>query len=127
MSNIQFTVFQTITIGIFGFFFGIFEFSTNCYYLLKRDLRLPKIQHGRELPEEVTDSMLYRKIIQMLILGTLLLCISFVSILIAPQFFPIAGVLIFLSGLLDYSRYHKTDYFTIWIVIAFLCLITGFF
>ena len=119
MPYIQLTVFQIFTIGLFGFFFGLFEFSTNFYFLLKRDLRFSKIQHGRELSGEATDSMIYRKMIQMLILGILLLCVSFISVLIAPQFFTIAGGLIFLNGLIDYSKYHKNEYFIIWMELRY--------
>ncbi|MHA1940661.1 MAG: hypothetical protein ACW97P_02910 [Candidatus Hodarchaeales archaeon] len=125
MDHNHLTLFQTISVGLFGIIFGIFETFTNLFFLIKRDFRFSRIQHGRELPKEASDRMMYRKVIQMLILGILLLLISFVSILIAPQFFVIAGVLIFLSGLLDYSKYRKSKFFLIWGVIAILCVLSA--
>ncbi len=125
MDHIRLTIFQVLSIGLFGFLFGLFETFTNLTYILKQDLRFARLQHGKELPKEASDHMVYKKMVQMMILGILLLCLSFTSILFAPQFFTVAGVLIFLSGLLDYSKYRKNEFFVIWIVIAVMCIISG--
>ena len=88
-----------LNIGLFGLLFGIFETLTNTYYLLTNNLRLPRIQHGRELPSEVDDKTIRHKVVQKLILGFLLQVIAVIFILITPQLFIIALAFIFLNGL----------------------------
>ncbi|MFX1507858.1 MAG: hypothetical protein ACFFDC_17355 [Promethearchaeota archaeon] len=123
MLDVQLSVFQLISIGLFGFIFGTFETSTNLLYLITRNFDLPRKQHGKELPADPTDFEVFHKIIQMLSLGILLLLISIISLVIAPQLFIIGASAIFLSGLIDYSKFRKKDMFIIWIVISIIASI----
>ena len=123
MSNVQLSFLQILNIGLFGFVFGIFETVTNGYYLLTNNLRLPIIQHGRELPSEVDDNIVKHKVVQMLILGLLLLIIAIISTLITPHLFIVAIALIFLNGLLDYGKFRKIGMFMLWSAIAAISVV----
>ncbi len=123
MTELHISLLQGVSIGLFGFTFGIFEILTNAYYLLTNNLRLPRIQHGRELPFQVEDNVVRHKIIQMLVLGILLLIIALISILIIPQMFIVGSALIFLNGLLDYGKFRKKDSFLLWSAITLISLI----
>ena len=127
MFNVQLSVFQLISIGVFGFLFGIFETSTNLLYLITKNFELPRKQHGKELPENATDNEVFHKIIQMLFLGIILLSISVLSVVIAPQLFIIGAAAIFLSGLIDYSKFRKKDMLIIWFVISIIASVFSLF
>ena len=126
MSNLAFAAlnpFQIISIGIFGIVFGFFEVLTNFFYLVTKNYDLPRLQHGKELPIMPDDTVVYHKVIQMLVLGILLVIISLVSILISPQLFISGAALIFLNGLIDYSKFQKKNMFILWSTIAVFCTI----
>ncbi len=53
MFNIEMSIFQIMSIGLFGLIFGSFEASTNLFYLITKNYDLPRKQHSRELPENV--------------------------------------------------------------------------
>ncbi|MFW9903304.1 MAG: hypothetical protein ACFFFH_03150 [Candidatus Thorarchaeota archaeon] len=127
MINVQLSVFQLISICLFGFVFGTFETSTNLLYLITRNFNIPRKQHGKELPVDPTDIEVFHKIVQMLCLGIILLNISILSLVIAPQLFIIGAAAIFLNGLIDYSKYRKKDIFVIWIVISTVASIFSLF
>jgi hypothetical protein len=118
MFDVQMSVFQLVSISVFGFIFGIFETSTNLLYLITRNLDLPRKQHSRELPREATDIEVFHKIVQMLCLGIILLSFSVLSIILAPQLFIVGAAAIFLNGLIDYSKFRKKGIFIIWFVIS---------
>ena len=120
MDALNLSIFQIIGIGIFGLFFGIFEIFTNSFYLLTKNYRWSRLQHGKELPDQAEDKVIERKIVQMLLLGILLLSITYISVSISPQLFVVGSVLIFVNGLLDYSRYRKKNFLLIWSMIAIL-------
>ena len=120
MSYVKLSVFQIIGIGLFGFIFGTFETSTNLLYLITKNYNLPRKQHGKELPTDVTDSEVYQKVIQMLCLGLILIVISIFSLVVAPQLFIVGATAIFLSGLIDYTKFRKKDMLIIWIVISII-------
>ncbi len=123
MTNTQLTLIQALNIGLFGILFGIFETITNTFYLFTNNLKLPRIQHGRELPVEVADEIVRHKVIQMLVLGLLLILIALLSIFITPQLFIIAIALIFLNGLLDYGKFRKNDALKIWSVVSVISIV----
>lgn len=112
------SIFQIISIGLFGFIFGTFEASTNLFYLLTKNYDLPRKQHSKELPINVTDNEVFHKVFQMFVLGTSLLLIAVISITIAAQLFIVGAAAILVSGLIDYSRFRKFDMLVVWIVIA---------
>lgn len=120
MSSIELSIFQIIGIGLFGFIFGTFEASTNLLYLIIKNYNLPRKQHGKELPIDVTDSEVYQKVIQMFCLGIILIIISIMSLVVTPQLFIVGATAIFLSGLIDYSKFRKKDMLIIWIVISII-------
>ena len=120
MSYVELSVFQIIGIGLFGFIFGTFETSTNLLYLITKNYNLPRKQHGKELPTDVTNSEVYQKVIQMLCLGIILLVISILSLMVAPQLFVVGATAIFLSGLIDYAKFRKKDMLIIWSVISII-------
>ncbi|MFX1423407.1 MAG: hypothetical protein ACFFB2_13895 [Promethearchaeota archaeon] len=121
----ELSTFQVVGIGLFGFIFGIFEASTNLFYLITKNYDLPRRQHGRELPNNVTDVIVLRKVAQMFFLGIFLLFVSFISITIAPQLFTVGASAILISGLIDYSKFRKIDILIVWISIATIaCLLS---
>ena len=126
MSALNLNQFQILSIGIFGLFFGLFETSTNFFYLVTKNYKWSRLQHGKELPFDAEEKVVIRKVKQMLILGILLLFITLLSISISPQLFVVGSVLIFLNGLLDYSKYQNTMFFIIWTVIAISSIILIF-
>jgi hypothetical protein len=107
-----------IGIGLFGYIFGTFETSTNLLYLITKNYDLPRKQHGKELPVNVTDDEVFHKVVQMLCLGIFLLIISILSSIFAPQLFIVGATAIFLSGMIDYSKFRKSDMLIIWIAIS---------
>ncbi len=115
------SIFQVISIGLFGFIFGGFEATTNLIYLLTKNYDLPRKQHGKELPTDVTEAELLHKVVQMFSLGMILLVTAIIAISIAPQLFVVGAAAIFLSGLIDYSKFKKNDMLIVWIVIATIC------
>ena len=119
----QLSLTQIINIGLFGFVFGFFETITNIYYLLTDNLKLPRIQHGIELPRQVNDKTVRHKVVQMLILGLLLQVIAVISILITPQLFIVAIALIFLNGLIDYGKFRQKETLLLWSVITLIGVI----
>ncbi|MFX0152201.1 MAG: hypothetical protein ACFFAJ_15550 [Candidatus Hodarchaeota archaeon] len=120
MAVTDLSVFQLIVISIFGFIFGGFETTTNMFYLISRNYRLPRKQHSRELPENATQEEVLHKVVQMLILGVCLLILAFISIVIAPQLFVVGATAILVSGMIDYSKFKKNEMLVIWILIAIL-------
>jgi hypothetical protein len=118
MFNYSLSVFQTLNISLFGFFFGGFESITNIFYLITKNYDLPRKQHGKELPTNATDSQVFNKVKRMFLLGLILIVISLISVIIAPQFFILGGAAIFLNGLIDYSYYKKEKLLFGWIIIA---------
>lgn len=124
MYYIELSIFQIISIGLFGFIFGGLETTTNMFYLLSKNYDLPKRQHGKELPSNPTEGQIYQKIIQMLSLGIFLMIISTISIVIGfPQLFVVGAAGIFVNGLIDYSKFRKKDMLIVWIIIAGVCMI----
>lgn len=123
MVNVELSIFQIISIGLFGFVFGGFETTTNVFYLLTKNYDLPRKQHGRELPADVTDSEILHKVVQMLSLGIILLVIATIAIVIAPQLFVVGAAAIFVNGLIDYSKFKKHDILILWIAIASIACI----
>ncbi len=121
MVNFELSIFQIISIGIFGFIFGLFETTTNLFYLLTKNYDLPKKQHGKELPIDVTETEIMQKVVQMLILGVILVITAIIATVIAPQLFVVGATAILMSGLIGYSKYRKNDIFIVWIVIAIIC------
>ncbi len=122
MSFEQLSLSQIINIGLFGFVFGFFETITNTYYLLTDNLKLSRLQHGRELPRQVNDRTVRHKVVQMLILGLLLQVIAVISIFITPQLFIVAIALIFLNGLIDYGKFRQKETLLLWSVISLIAL-----
>jgi hypothetical protein len=120
---VDFSVFQIISIGLFGFILGIFETSTNLFYLISKNYVLSRKQHSKELPRNATDAQVLHKIIQMLILGLILLFVSLMSSLIAPQLFTVGAAFILINGLIDYSKFRKKNMIIAWAVIAFIAFI----
>ena len=120
------SIFQIISIGIFGLFFGLFETITNFLYLLSNNKKYSRLQHGKELPTQAEERIIERKVMQMLLLGILLLSITYASLVIAPQLFVVGSVLIFLNGLFDYSRYRKKDFLLLWTIIAIISFLLVF-
>ena len=120
------SIFQLISIGLFGLVFGLFETFTNFFYILTNNYNWPRIQHGKELPYQAEDKVIRRKVIQMFLLGIMLLTITLISILIFPQLFIIGSVLIFFNGLLDYTKYRKNNFLFIWSTIAVLSFLLVF-
>lgn len=120
---VELSIFQLISIGFFGIFFGIFETSTNFFYLVSRNQTLPRKQHSAELPNNATDTQVFHKVVQMFLLGLGLVIISLISSLIAPQLFTIGAALIFLNGLIDYSKFHNARMMLIWTFIATITFI----
>ncbi|UCG01880.1 MAG: hypothetical protein JSW11_20030 [Candidatus Heimdallarchaeota archaeon] len=123
MAIVELSIFQLVGITLFGFIFGIFETLTNLLYLVTKNYDLPRKQHGKELPVNVTDDQVFHKSLQMLCLGIFLLIISILSSAIAPQLFIIGGAAIFLSGLIDYSKFRKRDMFIVWIAISIIACV----
>ena len=115
------TVFQVISIGLFGFIFGGFEATTNLFYLITNNYELPKKQHGKELPLNVTEAEVLHKVVQMFSLGVVLLLTAIIGIVIAPQLFVVGAAAIFVSGLIDYGKFKKKDMLIVWIIIATIC------
>ncbi len=115
------TIFQAISIYLFGFIFGGFETTSNLFYLLTKNYDLPRKQHGKELPANVTEAEVLHKVVQMFSLGIILLVTAIFAIFIAPQLFVVGAAAIFLSGLIDYSKFKKKDMLIVWIVIATIC------
>jgi hypothetical protein len=113
--NISFI--DIFNIGIFGFVIGAFETTTNLVYLLSNNYILSKKQHRMELPDEVTDTEIRTKVIQMFCLGISLLLIATVSLLINPLYFVLASGVLFASGAIDYLRFRKSRIFLIWLVV----------
>ncbi len=126
MVNFKASLFQTISIGLFGLVFGLFETLTNIYYLLTNNYKWPRLQYGKELPPQAEERIIKRKIVQMLLLGVLLLSITYVSIMISPQLFVIGSVLIFFNGLIDYSKYQKRNFLIIWTTIGIISFLLVF-
>jgi hypothetical protein len=124
MALIALNPFQILSIGIFGIVFGFFEVVTNFFYLITKNYDLPRIQDGKELPKDTDDAVVFHKVIQMLLLGILLVIISLVSIFIAPQLFISGAVLIFLNGLIDYTKFQKKNMLILWSAIAVFCTIS---
>jgi predicted nucleic acid-binding Zn ribbon protein len=120
------SIFQIISIGIFGLFFGLFETFTNFFYLLTNNKKWPRLQHGKELPSKAEERIVKRKVMQMLLVGVLMLSITYVSLLISPQLFVVGSVLFFFNGLLDYSKYHKKKFLILWTMIALLSFLLVF-
>ena len=118
MFNIEMSIFQIMSIGLFGLIFGSFEASTNLFYLITKNYDLPRKQHSRELPENVSDAEVFHKVVQMFCLGIILLLISIISITIDPQLFIVGAAVILVNGLIDYSKFKKIDMLIVWIVIA---------
>ncbi|MFX0124565.1 MAG: hypothetical protein ACFFAE_13115 [Candidatus Hodarchaeota archaeon] len=123
MFYVELSIFQLISIGLFGFIFGIFETSTNLLYLITKNYNLPRKQHGKELPVNVTDAEIFHKVVQMLCLGIFLLIISILSSVIAPQLFIVGATAIFLSALIDYSKFRKNDKLIVWTIISVIACI----
>ncbi|MHA1975602.1 MAG: hypothetical protein ACW98I_01745 [Candidatus Hodarchaeales archaeon] len=123
MTITEITFSQAVNIGLFGFIFGGIEILTNAIYLLTNNLKLARIQHGRELPSDVNDKIVRHKVVQMLFLGLLLLLIAIISTLMTPQLFIIATALIFLNGLLDYGKFRKIDMFLLWSLITVISIV----
>ncbi len=121
MVNFELSIFQIISIGIFGFIFGLFETITNLFYLLIKNYNLPKKQHAKELPIDVTETKIIQKVVQMLILGVTLVITAIIATIIAPQLFVVGATAILMNGLIGYSKYRKNDIFIVWIVIAIIC------
>ncbi|MHA2074811.1 MAG: hypothetical protein ACW97X_09345 [Candidatus Hodarchaeales archaeon] len=119
----EFSIFQLFSIGFFGYFFGVFEASTNLFYLISKNQTLPRKQHSSELPSNATDAQVFHKVVQMLILGLVLLFLSLISSIIAPQLFTIGAALILINGLIDYSKFRKGRMMLIWTFIAILTCI----
>ncbi len=120
---VDFSVFQLISIGFFGFIFGIFEASTNLFYLISNNYTLPRRQHSKELPRNATDIQVRHKVIQMFILGIILLFIGLMSSIIAPQLFTVGAAFILINGLIDYSKFRKRNMIFTWTVIALTAFI----
>jgi hypothetical protein len=118
MFDVELSIFQLISIVLFGFVFGTFETSTNLLYLITKNFDLPRKQHSKELPRDATNSEVFHKVVQMLCLGIILLSISILSLVITPQLFIVGATAIFLSGLIDYSKFRKKDMLIIWVVIS---------
>jgi len=112
--------FQFISIGLFGFVFGVFEMTTNLFYLINRNYDLSRKQHSKELPLNATNAQVVHKVIQMLILGVILLIVSFISSITLPQFFVIGAAFILMSGLIDYAKYRKKYIAIIWTLISII-------
>ncbi|MFX1284644.1 MAG: hypothetical protein ACFFB5_13375 [Promethearchaeota archaeon] len=121
MINVELSIFQIISIGIFGFIFGLFEMMTNGLYLLTKNYELPKKQHGKELPADASTSEIKHKVIQMMILGIFLVIIAIIATVISPQLFVVGATAILVSGLIDYGKYRKKDMFIVWIGLASIC------
>lgn len=121
MINIELSIFQIISIGLFGFIFGGFETTTNVFYLLTKNYDLPRKQHGKELPVDVTEAEILHKVVQMLSLGIILLVTAIIATVIAPQLFVVGATAILVNGLIDYGKYRKNDMLAVWIVIASIC------
>ncbi|MFX0087627.1 MAG: DUF6442 family protein [Candidatus Hodarchaeota archaeon] len=115
--------FQLFSISIFGFIFGLFEASTNLFYLINKNYTLSRKQHGKELPRNATDTQVFHKVVQMFILGIILLFISLISSIIAPQLFTVGAAFILINGLIDYSKFRKRNMIITWTVIAFIAFI----
>ena len=122
----ELSIFQVISIGLFGLVFGLFETFTNFLYILTNNYTWPRIQHGKELPHQAENTVIKRKVVQMFLLGILLLTITIISILIFPQLFAVGSVLIFFNGLLDYSKYRKNNFLLIWSIVAVLSFLLVF-
>jgi len=112
--------FQFISIGLFGFVFGVFEMTTNLFYLINRNYDLSRKQHSKELPLNATNAQVVHKVIQMLILGVILLIVSFISSITLPQFFVIGAAFILMNGLIDYAKYRKKYIAIIWTLISII-------
>jgi predicted nucleic acid-binding Zn ribbon protein len=126
MASTNLSIFKIISIGLFGLFFGLFETFTNLVYILTNNYRWSRLQHGKEIPIQAEDKVIKRKVVQMFLLGIMLLSITYISLLISPQLFVVGSVLIFLSGLLDYSRYRKKNFLLIWTIIAIISFLLVF-
>ena len=120
MNSPNLSIFQLISIGFFGFIFGLFETTTNFFYLLTNNKKWPRLQHGKELPPQAEERLVKRKVMQMLLLGILLLSITYISVLISPQLFVVGSVLIFANGILDYGKYRNENFLLIWTMISII-------
>ncbi|MFX0185799.1 MAG: hypothetical protein ACFE95_22165 [Candidatus Hodarchaeota archaeon] len=122
MAIVKLSIFQLITISLFGFIFGGFEVTTNLYYLLTKNYDLPRKQHGKELPNNATQEEVEHKVLQMFVLGIFLLLIACISVIIAPQLFVVGATAILVSGMIDYSKFKKNEILIVWIVITVISI-----
>ncbi|MHA2233610.1 MAG: hypothetical protein ACXAB4_14100 [Candidatus Hodarchaeales archaeon] len=118
------SLFQWVLIGLFGLLLGSVETVANTYYLVTRNLDLPRKQHGMELPDNASDNEVKRKTIRMLILGIVLLGSSLLAFVWRIEIFLIAGAAMFILGLIDYLEFQKTDMFLFWSFFAVIVMIT---
>lgn len=118
MLNYDLSIFQVLSIGIFGFLLGSFETTTNLFYLLTKNYDLPRKQHGKELPDNATEAQILHKVVQMFGLGLILLMTATIAIIIAPQLFIVGATAIFVNGLIDYGKFKKSNMLGIWAIIA---------
>ena len=94
--------------------------TTNLFYLINRNYDLSRKQHSKELPLNATNAQVVHKVIQMLILGVILLIVSFISSITLPQFFVIGAAFILMNGLIDYAKYRKKYIAIIWTLISII-------
>jgi len=112
--------FQFISIGLFGYVFGVFEITTNLFYLINRNYDLSRKQHSKELPLNATNAQVIHKVIQMLILGLILLIVSYISSITLPQFFVVGAAFILMNGLIDYAKFRKKYMVITWTLISII-------
>ncbi|MFQ5979888.1 MAG: hypothetical protein ACE5OZ_17290 [Candidatus Heimdallarchaeota archaeon] len=118
------SLFQWVLIGLFGLLLGSVETVANTYYLVTRNLDLPRKQHGMELPDNASDNEVKRKTIRMLILGIVLLGSSLLAFVWRIEIFLIGGAAMFILGLIDYLEFQKVDMFIFWSFFAVIVMIT---
>lgn len=118
------SLFQWVLIGLFGLLLGSVETVANTYYLVTRNLELPRKQHGMELPDNASDNEVKRKTMRMLILGIVLLGSSLLAFFWRIEIFLIAGAAMFILGLIDYLEFQKVDMFLFWSFFAVIVMIT---
>ncbi|MFW9992062.1 MAG: hypothetical protein ACFFD4_08360 [Candidatus Odinarchaeota archaeon] len=123
MSVVELTIWNSVAIGFFGFFFGGFETVTNFLYAVTDNLEIPRKQHGAELPVNASDQDVKMKVYQMLILGIILLTVSTLSLLTDPRLFIIGGLAILSSALLDAKKFRKWNMLIVWSVITALVIV----
>ncbi|MHA1168017.1 MAG: hypothetical protein ACTSP4_10360 [Candidatus Hodarchaeales archaeon] len=122
MINNNLTLLNIITIG---FFFSVFEILTNMFYLISKNLDLPRKQHGAEIPVNATDQDVLMKVKQMLILGLVLLFLALMAVLVNPLIFFMGGMVILISATIDAFKFRKSKMFIIWSIIAVLVMLSS--